>query len=122
MFVNCLRTSGLVLNKKNMETQFEIHKIKFNSLSDYVIINGNILKGILNSELILRIEHSVLNRLLNRLQEQNPNVSINDFLHTFTDNQLSDYEFNFESLRNKCILSNEIRKFMTAEEYRFIRA
>ena len=105
-----------------METQIEIHKIKFNSLSDCVIINGNILKGILNSELILRIEHSVLNRLLNRLQEQNPNVSINDFLHTFTDNQLSDYEFNFESLRNKCILSNEIRKFMTAEEYRFIRA
>ncbi len=105
-----------------METQIEIHKIKFNSLSDCVIINGNILKGILNSELILRIQHSVLNKLLNRLQEQNPNVSINDFLHTFTDRHLSDYEFNFESLSNKCILSNEIKKFMTDEEYRFIRA
>ena len=105
-----------------METQIEIHKIKFNSLSDCVIINGNILKGILNSELILRIQHSVLNKLLNRLQEQNPNVSINDFLHTFSDHHLSDYEFNFESLRNKCIISNDIQKFMTNEEYRFIRA
>ena len=122
MSVNCLRSSCLVLNKKNMETQIEIHKIKFNSLSDCVIINGNILKGILNSELILRIQHSVLNKLLNRLQEQNPNVSINDFLHTFSDHHLSDYEFNFESLRNKCILSNDIKKFMTDEEYRFIRA
>ena len=105
-----------------METQFEIQKIKFNSLSDCVIIKGSILKGILKSELILRIQHSVLNKLLNRLQQQNPNVSINDFLHTYDDLQLSDYEFNFESLTNKRILTNEIKKYMKDDEYRFIRA
>ena len=105
-----------------METQFEIQKIKFNSLSDCVIIKGIILKGILNSELILRIQHSVLNKVLNRLQKQNPNVSINDFLHTYDDLQFSDYEFNFESLTNKRILTNEIKKYMKEDEYRFIRA
>ncbi len=105
-----------------METQFEIQKIKFNSLSDCVIINGNILKGILNSKLIIRIQHSVLNKLLNRLQEQNPNVSINDFLNTYVDQHLSDYEFNFESLTNNCILTNEVKQYMKEEEYRFIRA
>ena len=108
--VNCLRTSVVVLNKKeNMDTRFEIQKIKFNSLSDLVILDGSLIKG-------------ALNRLLNRLQEKNPEVSVNEFLETHVDACLSDYEFNFRTLRNRCFLTNELKRYMNEEEYRFIRA
>ena len=123
MVVNCLRTSVVVLIKKeNMDTRFEIQKIKFNSLSDLVILDGSLIKGALASELIMRVQHSVLNRLLNRLQEKNPEVSVNEFLETHVDARLSDYEFNFRTLRNRCFLTNELKRYMNEEEYRFIRA
>jgi uncharacterized membrane protein len=105
-----------------MDTRFEIQKIKFNSLSDLVILDGSLIKGALASELMMRVQHSVLNRLLNRLQEKNPEVSVNEFLVTHANARLRDYEFNFGNLRNRCILTNELKRYMTEEEYRFIRA
>jgi hypothetical protein len=105
-----------------MEAQFEIHTIKFNSLSDWLILNGRLQKGMLSSELLLKVQQSMLNKILNRLQHKNPEISINDYLKSHQDNYLSDFEFNFESLENKFILMNEIKKHTNVNDYRFIRA
>jgi hypothetical protein len=70
----------------------------------------------------MRVQHSVLNRILNSLQEKNPEVSVNEFLETYEDTRFSDYQFDFQSLRNNCFVTNELKRYMNEEEYRFIRA
>ena len=62
-----------------MESQIEIQTIKFNSLSDWLILNGTVKKGTLSGELLLKVQQSMLNKILNRLQRNNPEISVNDY-------------------------------------------
>ena len=105
-----------------MESQIEIQTIKFNSLSDWLILNGTVKKGTLSGELLLKVQQSMLNKILNRLQRNNPEVSVNDYLQSHQDINLKDYEFNFESLENKTIPMTVIKALSTVNDYRLIRA
>ena len=121
--VNRLRSSAVVLIKNyNMDLQFEIQTIKFNSLSDWLILNGSLHQGTLSSELLLKVEQSFLNKILNRLQGINPETSVNDYLKSHHDVNLSDYEFDFKSLKNNSIPMKELKMLSTLEDYKFIRA
>ena len=105
-----------------MESQIEIQTIKFNSLSDWLILNGTVKKGTLSGELLLKVQQSMLNKILNRLQRNNPEVSVNDYLQSHQDINLKDYEFNFESLENKTIPMTVIKALSKVNDYRLIRA
>ena len=105
-----------------MESQIEIQTIKFNSLSDWLILNGTVKKGTLSGELLLKVQQSMLNKILNRLQRNNPEVSVNDYLQSHQDINLKDYEFNFESLENKTIPMTVIKALSKVKDYRLIRA
>jgi hypothetical protein len=64
----------------------------------------------------------MLNKILNRLQRNNPEVSVNDYLQSHQDINLKDYEFNFESLENKTIPMTVIKALSKVNDYRLIRA
>lgn len=105
-----------------MNLLFDIQTIKFNSLSDWLILNGKLTQGTLNSELFLKVDQSFLNKILNRLQKANPDSSINDYLKTHEDVYINDYEFDFTSLMETSIPMNELKYLTTLNEYKFIRA
>jgi hypothetical protein len=105
-----------------MDLQFDIKTIKFNSLSDWLILNGKLKKGGLSSELLLKVEQSFLNKILNRIQGINPDKSIHDYLTTHQDAHLDDYEFDFNSFSETCIPMQELKMLTTLNEYKFIRA
>ena len=105
-----------------MNLLFDIQTIKFNSLSDWLILNGKLTQGSLNSELFLKVDQSFLNKILNRIQRVNPDTSINDFLKTNEDVHIKDYEFDFTSLMKTSIPMSELKFLTTFNEYKFIRA
>ncbi|MGB1646679.1 MAG: hypothetical protein ACPG9I_05220 [Crocinitomicaceae bacterium] len=105
-----------------MNLLFDIQTIKFNSLSDWLILNGKLTQGSLNSELFLKVDQSFLNKILNRIQRANPDTSINDFLKTNEDIHIKDYEFDFTSLMKTCVPMSELKFLTTFNEYKFIRA
>ena len=105
-----------------MNLLFDIQTIKFNSLSDWLILNGKLKKGSLNSELFLKVDQSFLNKILNRIQRANPDTSINDYLNTHEDIHINDYEFDFNSLLETTISMSELKFLTTLNEYKFIRA
>lgn len=123
MVVNCLRCSAIVLIKNyNMNVLFDIQTIKFNSLSDWLILNGTLKQGTLSSEMILKVEQSFLNKILNQLQGENPNTSINDCLTSYQDVRIKDYVFDLETMENTSIPMEDIKRLYSTEEYKFIRA
>ena len=105
-----------------MNLLFDIQTIKFNSLSDWLILNGKLTQGSLNSELFLKVDQSFLNKILNRIQRANPDISINDFLKTNEDIHIKDYEFDFTSLMKTSVPMSELKFLTTFNEYKFIRA
>ncbi len=105
-----------------MNLLFDIQTIKFNSLSDWLILNGKLTQGSLNSELLLKVDQSFLNKILNRIQRANPDTSINDFLKTNEDIHIKDYEFDFTSLMKTSVTMSELKFLTTFNEYKFIRA
>ena len=123
MIVNCLRCNAIVLIKNySMNLLFDIQTIKFNSLSDWLILNGTLKQGALSSEMILKVEQSFLNKILNQLQGANPNTSINDCLISYQDVRIKDYVFDFQTMENTSIPMDDIKRLTSAEEYKFIRA
>jgi hypothetical protein len=123
MVVNCLRPTTVVLIKNyNMDLLFDIQTIKFNSLSDWLILNGTLKQGALSSEMFLKVEQSFLNKILNQLQGENPNTSINDYLKSYQDVNINDYEFDLKTMENTSIPMEEIKWLTSTEEYKFIRA
>ena len=105
-----------------MNLLFYIQTIKFNSLSYWLILNGKLTQGSLNSELFLKVDQSFLNKILNRIQRANPDTSINDYLKTNEDIHIKDYEFDFTSLINTSVPMSELKVLTTFNEYKFIRA
>lgn len=105
-----------------MNLLFDIQTIKFNSLSDWLILNGTLKQGTLSSEMILKVEQSFLNKILNQLQGANPNTSINDCLISYQDVRIKDYVFDFQTMENTSIPMDDIKRLTSAEEYKFIRA
>ena len=105
-----------------MNLLFDIQTIKFNSLSDWLILNGKLTQGSLNSELFLKGDQSFLNKILNRIQRANPYTSINDFLKTNEDVHIKDYEFDFTSLMKTSVPMSELKFLTTFNKYKFIRA
>lgn len=105
-----------------MDLQFDIQTIKLNSLSDWLILNGTLKQGTLSSEMFLKVEQSFLNKILNQLQGKNPNTSINDYLKSYQDVNINDYEFDFKTLENTSIPMEDIKWLTSTEEYKFIRA
>ena len=105
-----------------MNLLFDIQTIKFNSLSDWLILNGKLTQGSLNSELFLKVDQSFLNKILNRIQRANPDTSINDYLKTNEDIHIKDYEFDFNSLMKTSDPMSELKCLTTFNEYKFIRA
>lgn len=105
-----------------MDLLFDIQTIKFNSLSDWLILNGNLKQGTLKSELFLKVDQSFLNKILNRIQRANPDTSINDYLKTHEDIHINDYEFDFTSLMETSVPMRELKYLTTFNEYKFIRA
>ena len=105
-----------------MNLLFDIQTIKFNSLSDWLILNGKLTQGSLNSELFLKVDQSFLNKILNRLQMANPDISIDDYLKTHEDTHINDYEFDFTSSMETSISLCELKFLTTFNEYKFIRA
>ena len=105
-----------------MNLLFDIQTIKFNSLSDWLILNGKLTQGSLNSELFLKVDQSFLNKILNRIQRVNPDTSINDYLKTNEDIHIKDYEFDFTSLMKTSVPMSELKFLTTFNEYKFIRA
>ena len=105
-----------------MNLLFDIQTIKFNSLSDWLILNGKLTQGSLNSELFLKVDQSFLNKILNRIQRANPDTSINDYLKTTEDIHIKDYEFDFTPLMKTSVPMSELKLLTTFNEYKFIRA
>ena len=104
-----------------MNLLFDIQTIKFNSLSDWLILNGKLTQGSLNSELFLKVDQSFLNKILNRIQRANPDTSINDFLKTNEDVHIKDYDSILPHLKTSVPMS-ELKFLTTFNEYKFIRA
>ena len=105
-----------------MDTQFDIQTIKFNSLSDWLILDGTLNQGTLSSDLLLKVEQSFLNKILNLLQGENPSTSINDYLKTYQDVNINDYEFGLKTMENTSIPMKDLKWLTSMEEYKFIRA
>jgi len=68
------------------------------------------------------VEQSFLNKILNLLQGENPSTSINDYLKTYQDVNINDYEFDLKTMENTSIPMKDLKWLTSMEEYKFIRA
>jgi hypothetical protein len=91
-------------------------------LSDWLILDGTLNQGTLSSDLLLKVEQSFLNKILNLLQGENPTTSINDYLKTYQDVNINDYEFDLKTMENTSIPMKELKWLTSMQEYKFIRA
>ena len=57
-----------------MDVQFQVEKIRFNSLSDTMSLSGNLQKGSLHSTYELIVQQNLLNYILNHIQQKNPEI------------------------------------------------
>ena len=103
-------------------TKFQIKKLEFNSLNDWITMQGAIVKGYLKSEYTLRVDVSQINRILNVIQKLNPEHSVYDFLSSYTQNEYSEYKFDFTSLLSTDISFSELQTQSDQAELRLIRA
>ena len=103
-------------------TKFQIKKLEFNSLNDWITMQGAIVKGCLKSEYTLRVDVSQINRILNVIQKLNPEHSVYDFLSSYTQNEYSEYKFDFEGLLSTDISFSELQTQSDQAELRLIRA
>jgi len=105
-----------------MDVQFQVEKIRFNSLSDTMSLSGNLQKGSLHSTYELIVQQKLLNYILNHIQQKNPQISVNDLLVTYSNSYVTDYLFNFQEINQKRFSLNELKKINTISEYKLIRA
>ncbi|MDA9020621.1 hypothetical protein N9H88_01075 [bacterium] len=91
-------------------------------MSDWLILDGTLNQGTLSSDLLLKVEQSFLNKILNLLQGENPTTSINDYLKTYQDVNINDYEFDLKTMENTSIPMKELKWLTSMQEYKFIRA
>ena len=102
--------------------KFQIQKLEFNSFNDWITMQGKIVKGYLKSEYTLKVEVSQINRILNIIQKLNPEASVYDYLSSYTQNEYSEYSFDFESLISREVSFAELQTQTTRSELRMIRA
>ncbi|MBL6668021.1 MAG: hypothetical protein ACJ0F1_04855 [Crocinitomicaceae bacterium] len=102
--------------------KFQIQKLEFNSFNDWITMQGKIVKGYLKSEYTLKVEVSQINRILNLIQKLNPEASVYDCLSSYTQNDYSEYKFDFESLISREVSFTELQTQTTRSELRMIRA
>ena len=105
-----------------MDAHFQIEKIKFNSLSDTMTLSGYLHNGCLHSTHTLIVQQELLNHILNKVQQNNPEISVNDLLVSYPNLYFTDYLFNFQEINYKKIALAELRKNKTISEYKLIRA
>ena len=105
-----------------MDVQFQVEKIRFNSLSDTMSLSGNLQKGSLHSTYELIVQQKLLNYILNHIQQKNPQISVNDLLVTYYHSYVTDYLFNFQEINQKRFSLSELKKINTISEYKLIRA
>ena len=85
-------------------------------------MQGKIIKGYLESEYTLKIEVSQINKILNIIQKLNPEVSVYDYLSSYTQNDYSEYKFDFESLISREVSFAQLKTQAPRSELRMIRA
>lgn len=102
--------------------KFQIQNLAFNSLNDWIELQGNIVKGFLKSEYTIKINVSQINRILNAIQSINPDQSIYDFYSSHTQNQFSEYRFDFDELDVRELSFSELKGQTSFEALRMIRA
>ena len=102
--------------------KFQIQNLAFNSLNDWIELQGNIVKGFLKSEYTIKIDVSQINRILNAIQSNNPEQSIYDFYSSHTQNQFSEYRFDFDELDVRELSFSELKGQTSFEALRMIRA
>ena len=102
--------------------KFQIKKLEFNSLNDWITMQGAIVKGYLKSEYTLKIDVSQINRILNIIQKLNPEHSVYEFLSSYTQNEYSEYKFDFAGLLSTDISFSELQTQSDQAELRLIRA
>ena len=61
-------------------TSIKVNTVLFESNDSEVLIKGNVTSGVMNYNTDLIISHTQLNMIFNNLQNQNRNVSVNDYL------------------------------------------
>ncbi|MBG38426.1 MAG: hypothetical protein CL857_00735 [Cryomorphaceae bacterium] len=103
-------------------TKFQIKKLEFNSLNDWITMQGAIVKGYLKSEYTLKIDVSQINRILNIIQKLNPEHSVYEFLSSYTQNEYSEYKFDFNGLASTDVSFSELQAQSAQAELRMIRA
>ena len=103
-------------------TKFQIKKLEFNSLNDWITMQGAIVKGYLKSEYTLKIDVSQINRILNIIQKLNPEHSVYEFLSSYTQNEYSEYKFDFNGLASTDVSFSELQAQSAQDELRMIRA
>ncbi|MBL4861433.1 MAG: hypothetical protein JKY09_00235 [Crocinitomicaceae bacterium] len=102
------------------ETTMTVEAILFESNDAEVLIKGNARKGVMNYDTDIIVSHSQLNLILNLLQKQNTDISVNDYLVTET-------MYNGETLYSadfSTIAQNEINlcDLTVMEDLKLIRA
>jgi hypothetical protein len=102
--------------------KFQIQKLEFNSFNDWITMQGKIVKGCLKSEYTLKVEVSQINRILNIIQKLNPEDSVYDHLSSYTQNDFSEYKFDFEGLLSREVSFSELQTQSPSAELRMIRA
>ena len=102
--------------------KFQIQNLAFNSLNDWIELQGNIVKGFLKSEYTIKINVSQINRILNAIQSINPDQSIYDFYSSHTQNEFSEYRFDFDELEGRELSFSELKGQTSFEALRMIRA
>ena len=113
--------SRFVLKLKHMP-KFQIQKLEFNSLNDWIELQGDIVKGFLTSAYTIKIDVSQINTVLNAIQRINPEQSIYDFYTSHTLNDFSSYKFDFEKIECRELSFSALKEEAPFEELRMIRA
>ncbi len=102
--------------------KFQIQKLEFNSFNDWITMQGAIVKNHLKVEHTLKIEVSQINRVLNLIQKLNPEESVYDYFSSYTQNDYSEYIFDFENLLEREVSFSELQTPTYISEIRMIRA
>lgn len=102
--------------------KFQIQKLEFNSLNDWIELQGDIVKGFLTSAYTIKIDVSQINTVLNAIQRINPEQSIYDFYTSHTLNDFSSYKFDFEKIQCRELSFSALKEEAPFEELRVIRA
>ncbi len=61
-------------------TVFNVQRFLFESNDTEVLLQGVSVKGVMHYESELLVSHTQLNMILNLLQRQNPEISVNDYV------------------------------------------